>query len=167
MENITCGICGRLESEEDHQYCPVLDKRIFVVNLSYRDPLCTDEKVEKYSRRFAIERIRSEGYKFTRNLRGIHIALGAPNDWAFHEKIRQQKQYSEKWSVWRNLDGSYRSKASMSLELRHLYTKKVKEFHPDLNPYSESVYYIEETRKYRAIYERGLDIISRHFKKWR
>ena len=166
MENRSCSSCNFIDQEAWGLFCPVLDKKISVVNLKFRDPLCNDKKLEKYSRKFALAKIARQKLGRLKSIEQVYIALGEVHDWAYHERRRNEKRFRGKYTVWMRPDGSYKSKEEMSEELKMLYRAAIRKAHPDSNPSSEQAYYTAETKPLIVANDRGKEIIERHFKQW-
>lgn len=167
-----CGTCKWLDYEEDGLFCPVLDKRVWQVNTAHRDPLCSNKKMEKYikGRALVVSSGIVEEVKKVKGLRKIHILLGAEYGLAHDYKELKEKRIRGirgKRSVYRDKYGEHKSRRSMDAGLRELFRKAVKEVHPDANPFSHDATLNEKTAILVGYYNRGKEIIERHFKYWR
>ena len=98
-----------------------------------------------------------------RTLAQVHIVLGMPLDQRYYEQRLKHKKTKGNVTVYRHLDGSYKSKKECLDELRELFNEAIKTYHPDVNPASERYYYDEESKKIIAAYNRGKEIIERRY----
>ena len=151
MEKLTCQSCPHLEPEEFGLWCPILDKRIYVINEGQKDPFCKTNLIY----------IREKRVWEYPSLKAVHTALGEVHDSAYYEQRRKEKTFTGNYTEWRHSDGSYKTKQELLFELKELRNKAMKIVHPD-----KKLHFDEEAKVVNLAYNRGVELIERKFKQW-
>ena len=151
MEETTCNKCDFIELIEDYLWCPILNKRIFQLNLEYQDPLCNAGRIKKR----ALILMQRKPSKL-KSLRAVFTVLGVPDTNRDRERRARKKTFRGDKTIYRRYDGTYKSKTEIMDELEGHFRRAIKLVHPDINPHRyDAKYYNLQTKILNEAYERG------------
>jgi hypothetical protein len=155
---VTARECRHSKHYEDiGLVCDKKRERINAVDADKPCPLCSEGDKEELG---VVRKSRRSKYN---SLNKCFLACGAPEEYCYVQKNptkRHGTYHCGQASLYNKANGDFKGKRELLYDLKEFYMKTMKEIHPDINPYTERLYFDNESKEVNAAYQQGIRLIG-------
>jgi len=141
-------------------FCEKHRKKIYALDADTECLLCSKGEKQELG---LVRHSRKSKYN---SINKCFLVCGAPHAYcyvniALYKKKGGRHSY-ELDTIYKHSDGERKTRAEMLADLKRFYDATIRKIHPDINPYTERLYFDNESKEVNAAYQQGVKILNYH-----